>query len=44
MINIELMNLYLTTFINVFIVFPSLIYLYLFFKKKERGQEMNFLK
>lgn len=46
MINVELMNLYLTTFINVFIVFPSLIYLYCFMRKKEKEkeQEMNFLK
>ncbi|MBQ0458886.1 hypothetical protein J7S95_19555 [Providencia stuartii] len=46
MINIELINFYLTTFINVFIVFPSLIYLYCFMRKKEKEkeQEMNFLK
>ena len=44
MINVELMNIYLTTFINVFIVFPSLIYLYLFFKKKEKEREMDYLK
>ncbi|HGD3321588.1 TPA: hypothetical protein ACI4AV_003785 [Proteus mirabilis] len=43
MINFELMNFYLTTFINVFIVFPSLIYLYLM-HKKEKEQKMNFLK
>ncbi|MEY0160145.1 hypothetical protein AB7W30_27005, partial [Providencia manganoxydans] len=43
MINIELMNFYLTTFINVFIVFPSLIYL-LFMCRKQKEQKMNFLK
>lgn len=43
MINIGLMNLYLTTFINVFIVFPSLIYL-LFMCRKQKEQKMNFLK
>ena len=44
MINLELMNFYLTIFINVFVVFPSLIYLYLFFKRKEKEQKVNFLK
>ncbi len=46
MINFELMNFYLTIFINVFVVFPSLIYLYCFMRKneKEKEQEMDFLK
>lgn len=44
MINFELVNFYLTTFINVFIVLPSLIYLYLFMRKKEKEREMDFLK
>ena len=46
MINFELVNFYLTAFINVFIVFPSLIYLYCFMRKKEKEKEqkVNFLK